>query len=60
MNDDDDDATVSIGRVQTRPLDPVLPYTIAIDLADADQAAGFLEVVAKVLRSKGRIKFTVE
>lgn len=47
-------------RVPTRPMPPVLAGTCELDLADGEQAAQFLELVARVIRSKGRLRITIE
>ncbi len=47
-------------RLITRELPPLLPRKIEIDLADADDAAAFLELVACVIRTRRRVVLTVE
>lgn len=46
-------------RTETKPL-AVEGQRIEIDLADADAAASFLEVVAKVIRARQRIVISIE
>lgn len=46
---------------QVRPLSPSAgPHTIEIDFADPDQMAEFLYALAYLLRSRGRVRVTIE
>ena len=56
----------AVDRVPTRPLPstrqmlPLLAGRIEIDLEDAEAAAAFLELIARVLREKRRLVIMVE
>ena len=47
-------------RTPTRPLPPLRGARVEIDLADAESAASFLEMVAKIVRERRRIVIVVE
>jgi hypothetical protein len=48
------------GRTPTKPMPALLGGTIDVDLADAEAAAEFLELVARVVREKKRLRITIE
>lgn len=48
-----------MSRTPTKPLPP-LAGSIYVDLADTEAAAQFLEMVARVIREKKKLRITVE
>lgn len=48
------------GRTPTKPMPRLMGGTIEVDFADADAAAEFLEMVARLLRDKRKIRIMVE
>lgn len=48
------------GRTPTKPMLVLLGGTIDVDLADTEAAAKFLELVARVIREKKRLRITIE
>ena len=47
-------------RVNTERVEAMIGGRIEVDLADGDNAAEFLELVAKIIRAKKRIVMVVE
>lgn len=48
-----------MSRTPTKPLQP-LAGSICVDLSDAEAAAEFLEMVARVIREKKRLRITID
>lgn len=48
------------GRTPTKPMRALLGGAIEVDLTDAEAAAEFLELVARVIREKKRLRITIE
>lgn len=48
------------GRTPTKPMPAMLGGSIDVDLADAEAAAEFLELVARVIREKKKLRIMIE
>lgn len=48
------------GRTPTKPMPAFLGGTIDVDLADTEAAADFLEMVARVIRQRKRLRISIE
>lgn len=48
------------GRTPTKPMPVPLVGTIDVDIVDTEAAAEFLELVARVIREKKRLRITIE
>jgi len=57
---DPDPDRVSESRTITKPLPPMMGGAVEVDLADVESAAQFLEMVARVIRERRRIRITIE
>lgn len=47
------------GRTPTKPMPALLGGAIDVDLADTEAAAEFLEMVARVIREKKKLRITI-
>lgn len=55
-----DHESIAIDRAPTKPMLPVKGARVEIDLEDADSAAAFLEMVARIIRERRRVTIVVE
>lgn len=47
-------------RTPTRPTAPLYGGSIEVDLEDREAVAQFMEMVARVVRRRGKLKVTIE
>ena len=55
-----EDDEPALARIDTKPLGGSLAGRVELDIADPDAAASFLELVARVIRTKARIVLIIE
>ncbi len=51
---------VDFERIPTKPIPPLLGGSIDVELADTEAAAEFLELVARVIREKKKLRIMIE
>ena len=61
MSDPDDNVEEPVSsRTPTKPIPPIQCGRIEVDLEDPEAVAGFLELVARIVRDKRRLVLIVE